>query len=656
VGGAGGQNPAVRSAGERIPYVPALDGVRGVAVFAVLLFHDDLLRGGYLGVDLFFLLSGYLITALLIAEVTGTGRIDLIAFWGRRARRLLPALFLVLAAVALYCVVFAEPTELGQIRGDALATIGYVANWRFIVNGFDYWSLFRAPSPLEHTWSLAIEEQFYILWPLVVMALLRIGRRGRLDAASVARRVFLGAGVLSAVFIAWAAGVWLTTYDTNRLYYGTDTRAPAILIGATLAGWTAWRGTVRSDGGRVALEVVGLGAAGFLALAWTQLDGYWLFRGGLVVCAFAGVAVVAAAAHPRRGPIARALGVRPLVALGIVSYGVYLWHWPVFVVIDTARTGLTDWALLAIRFPVTLALAVASYRWVEEPIRRGRVGFGRLRVATPVVVTALVVVLVAVTAGAVEFGFGPDGPDRAHIRRQAVRARRSDATRVLVVGNSVAYSLARDGFARVPTARPTEVVNDGISSCDFPPSRLVRDVHVSEPSRPFDCTASWRMAVRTFDPEVAILALGDVHQQRYLLGGRWLSECDPAFASHFVAALDAGVAQLAARGAHVVLTTAAYSTLLGGEAANAPVRADTKCVNTLIRLYASSHPRIQLVDLQRYVCPMRDRCLDTMRGAPLRPDGVHYRGPGAQIVARWVFAQVGIDRWHGAGGGDGATT
>jgi hypothetical protein len=215
---------------------------------------------------------------------------------------------------------------------------------------------------------------------------------------------------------------------------------------------------------------------------------------------------------------------------------------------------------------------------------------------------------------------------------------------VLVVGNSVAHSLAANGFARIPTARPTEVVNDGISSCDFPPSRMVRDRHASAPTRPFDCTASWRMAVEAFDPDVAILVLGDVHQQRYLFGRHWLAECDPPFASHFVRALDAGVEQLAAKGARVVLTTSAYSILLGGESTNAPVRTGTRCVNTLIRLFALDHPEVQLVDLQRYVCPARDRCLETLRDAPLRPDGVHYTGRGARLVARWVFDQVGIDR------------
>src|SRR3954468_16851797 len=162
------------AAGEsRLKHEPALDGLRGVAVAAVLLFHGDHLSGGFLGVDAFFVLSGFLITSLLLAEARDTRSIALGAFWGRRARRLLPALGCVLAAVALYAALVAKPDELATIRGDAIATIGYFANWRAIATSRDYWALFRSPSPLDHTWSLAIEEQFYLVWPLIVAAVVR---------------------------------------------------------------------------------------------------------------------------------------------------------------------------------------------------------------------------------------------------------------------------------------------------------------------------------------------------------------------------------------------------------------------------------------------------------------------------------------------------
>src|ERR1700686_3714230 len=182
----------------RLTHQPALDGLRGLAVAAVLLFHGGHLSGGFLGVDAFFVLSGFLITSLLLAEARDRGGIALGAFWARRARRLLPALAGVLAGVALYAVLFAKPDELATIRGDALATIGYFANWRAIFNSRDYWTLFRSPSPLDHTWSLAIEEQFFLVWPLVVAVLVR-GCRGRAAAA----RLFVVSVVLALASLTW---------------------------------------------------------------------------------------------------------------------------------------------------------------------------------------------------------------------------------------------------------------------------------------------------------------------------------------------------------------------------------------------------------------------------------------------------------------------
>src|SRR6476619_6540265 len=178
---------------------PALDGLRGLAVAGVLLFHGGHLRGGYLGVDAFFVLSGFLITTLLLVEARTNGRVALGAFWARRARRLLPALACVIAFVTVYAAVLAKPAELATIRSDALATITYVANWRAIASSHDYWALFRQPSPLEHTWSLAIEEQFYLLWPLLVAGIV-VGSR----TVITARRVLVVSATLALASLAWS--------------------------------------------------------------------------------------------------------------------------------------------------------------------------------------------------------------------------------------------------------------------------------------------------------------------------------------------------------------------------------------------------------------------------------------------------------------------
>ncbi len=209
-----------------IGHVPGLDGLRGAAVIGVLLFHaHGWLRGGYLGVDLFFVLSGFLITSILLDEHRRHGRIDLGAFWVRRFRRLMPALLSLVPAIALYAQTLAAPSELASLRADALATLAYVANWRAIFAKRSYWQMFTAPSPLEHTWSLAIEEQFYLVWPIVVVLLLRLGRIRAVLAASIA------AAIASCV----AMNLLFVEGNTMRVYLGTDTRGAAILIGAALA-------------------------------------------------------------------------------------------------------------------------------------------------------------------------------------------------------------------------------------------------------------------------------------------------------------------------------------------------------------------------------------------------------------------------------------
>ena len=232
-------------------HIPALDGLRGLAVAGVLTFHGNHLVGGYLGVDLFFVLSGFLITSLLLREGGDTGTVALGAFWIRRARRLLPALFGLLAGVVVFARVWATPFELDAIRTDALATVFYAANWQAIWSGHGYWDLFTTPSPLQHTWSLAIEEQFYLVWPLVVFGLIRLRRGAR---ASLAPAVLAVAGTLGALSIAWMVLRYEPGTDPSRVYFGTDTRAGSILLGASLAAWLAWRGTARRAAGRWALE------------------------------------------------------------------------------------------------------------------------------------------------------------------------------------------------------------------------------------------------------------------------------------------------------------------------------------------------------------------------------------------------------------------
>ena len=385
---------AARPGRRSIAYQPPLDGLRGVAVIAVLLFHSGHLQGGFLGVDLFFTLSGFLITSLLLAEHDATGGVSLTGFWSRRARRLLPALYLVLAATVAYAALFARPDSLSRIRGDALAALAYVANWHSIASGSNYWDRFAAPSPLEHLWSLAVEEQFYIVWPLVVLAVMAWRGRRTLLALTVA--LTLGSATLMAV-LATGGG------SPSRVYFGTDTRAASILVGAVVALVVVRPGRDAPRLGRpAALALTGLAvvAGVALALAWATVDGATserLYQGGFLLHALGVAVLIVAVTLLPTGPLARGLGVEPLRLVGLISYGLYLWHWPLYLVLTTSRTGLSEWRLTALRLAVTVVLAVASYLLVERPIRGGALRGPVLWAAVPVTVGALVVAMVLAT-------------------------------------------------------------------------------------------------------------------------------------------------------------------------------------------------------------------------------------------------------------------
>jgi peptidoglycan/LPS O-acetylase OafA/YrhL len=342
-----------------------LDGVRALAVLAVMAFHEGIpgMPGGFLGVDVFFVLSGYLITDLLVAQYERHGRLDLRGFWAHRARRLLPALAVVLVTVSAAVTVL-EPDQLISLRRALLGAVTFSSNWSQAVAHESYFSVFGPPPPLQHLWSLAVEEQFYLVWPLVLaIAVIRLRRRWLRAAVAWA-----GAAASAATM----AAVYVPGSDPSFVYYGTDTHASGLLIGAALAlTWPLARVDAASQRAARAIDVAGL--LGLAAIAWavTYFAGSdaALYPAGLVFATLAAGTVVIAAAAP--GRIARALGWRPLRWLGLRSYGIYLWHWPVIALfpaaagygINVAEVRITETAL-------PIALAAASWRWIEEPVLR----------------------------------------------------------------------------------------------------------------------------------------------------------------------------------------------------------------------------------------------------------------------------------------------
>lgn len=615
-----------------IPHVGALDGARGLAVIGVVLFHAGHLEGGYLGVDFFFTLSGFLITSILLVEVQRTGSVGLGGFWARRARRLLPALAGLIVGVAVYCAKFGTPDQFAQIRNDAFATLAYSANWRAVVSHQDYWALFRAPSPLDHTWSLAIEEQFYLAWPLIVVGLLAWRRR------ATAKAVLITALALAVV----STALMIVLYDPSdvaRAYYGTDTRAASILFGAALAAWLAMHGPTTDRRARIALEVLGIAGAVALAAAWTRLDGQSsaLYRGGFLLCGLAATAVIAAAVHPTVGPLARVLALRPLRLLGLVSYGVYLWHWPVDVVFDRGRVGFGGWRLVAVQTMVTLAIAIASYVVIEQPIRRGALSASQWRVLTPAVAGLLGVVLVVSTLGARQRVVPTAFRDPVGAATRIAGRAPPSARRVMIVGNSIAFFLGQS-MQNIHATPPLVVFNGAREACTFPPAATLVKIPkldgttLTKPTIP--CHPSWELgAVQAFRPAVVFWVMSDPTTAGLWYRNHWLKPCTKAYDSLYRQSLIHEVGALKSTGAKVVITTAAYrrSFLYGSDR-------PTDCDNHLRRAVAAESGA-QLVDLWSYICPKGD-CQWERNGVVLRPDGLHYEGAGGLIVARWLLDQA----------------
>jgi peptidoglycan/LPS O-acetylase OafA/YrhL len=363
-----------RSFGE-MGYLPGLDGLRAVAIIGVLLYHAgiDWMPGGFLGVDVFFVISGFLITSLILEEYDRSGRVNFAKFYLGRARRLLPAVAVLLIAVGV-AVLIVYQDALSAFREDALATVFYVNNWWYIFVDQSYFESVGRPPLLKHLWSLSVEEQFYLIWPAFALLLMRSGGR------PLVRRLALVLAIASTVWMAVLSirNGYPVDADPSRAYFGTDSHSMGLLVGAALA--TMWRpGRLSTQVPRGAqLIITGIGVASLAAVIGFYLFvgefTPWLYRGGFLALAFFTTALIAAVTHPASflGP---ALGTGILRYIGRRSYGIYLWHWPIFMV---TRPGIdVEWSepvTFVVRIALTLVIAELSYRLVEMPIRRGVLG------------------------------------------------------------------------------------------------------------------------------------------------------------------------------------------------------------------------------------------------------------------------------------------
>jgi peptidoglycan/LPS O-acetylase OafA/YrhL len=659
-----------------LPYWPALDGLRALAVVGVLCFHSGFswATGGYLGVSTFFTLSGFLITSLLLAERDGTGAVNPRAFWSRRFRRLLPAALCALALAVLYGVTVADASQVRALRADVLASLSYVANWRFVFDQQAYADIFGAPSPVLHFWSLAIEEQFYVIFPLAAMGLLAAagGRRHLLVGV-------LGAATALSVGLALFAG-----FDQNRIYLGTDTRAAELLAGALLATWVTGRRRRLTHPQRVLLALAGpLALAGIVwAMIAVPQTTPGLYRGGLAIFALASTTVVLSALQPH-GLVANLLSWRPAVELGRISYGVYLYHWPVFLWLSPERTGLDggasqEAALFVVRVGVTLAMSIASFALIEQPVRTGRLLAGRRALAAAPAAAGVVAVLVVLAT------LAPPRPliDFAEAERSVARLK-ATATATATATNTpntpttptgerdLWHALGADDVdvAALPMPPPPRFAVFGDSTALMTTMGLNawaedtglatpvpggswlgcglgrggdRRIHPGQvgpvPELCARWAPEWGTTATASQPDLAIVQIGpwEIVDRRLVGDDTWRAFGDPVYDDYFRDEMLEATDLLAAGGATVVwLTSPAVGPgEAGDEIERRGVAADPRRMARLNELM------IEVVALRpgvAHVIDLADFLAGTGEDVRLRPDGVHFSEETAtEVAARWL--------------------
>jgi peptidoglycan/LPS O-acetylase OafA/YrhL len=652
-----------------------------------------------LPVDVFFTLSGFLITSLLVSEWRQRSTISLARFWSRRARRLLPALFLMLTAVGAGAALWPQIFDSPSLRGDTLATVLYVANWHFIADHTNYFLTAERASPLLHTWSLAIEEQFYLVWPIVVLAVLagrrpRDQRAGGDPAADPRRRlrVLFAVSVIGALASAlWMAALAHSGADTTSAYYGSDTRAQAILVGAALAIGGALWGPARGGWARAALwGAGGVGATG-TALLWVLVpqDSLWVFRGGFLVAALCTAGVIACVSDQSSGALARVLAWGPLRYVGQISYGMYLWYWPLVLVLSPTRTHMQGVALLGARLAVIIAVATASAYLVELPIRRGHLPEWWAPLVMPVAASLAVLTTFLATvegstvaaasvsvghelfsptpAPATAGGAGPPGAV-APVPPTAYPA----PVRVLLVGDSVAGTLGV-GLGQVMSQYGIVVVNEGSPGCSVSMDQLVQVLWFTDPpgvpcqnGNPGALFAQWRAWVDQFNPDVVIyMARSEVLNQE--VASTWTHLGVPAFDSYVTDRFRQAIGVLGSRGAHVILLTSPFYDT-GNQSSGSPwpeddpgrVTTDNQIIESLAggdagRPSAAPSPagqpeypwitgndKVTVIDAGSWLSP-GGRFSTTVDGVRVRcGDGVHLTAAGGAWLAKRILPVVSL--------------
>ncbi len=677
----------------RLAYLPALDGVRACAVLAVMMFHGGIphMGGGFMGVDAFFVLSGFLITSLLIGEWRQSLTIKLGAFWARRARRRLPALLLRLLFVAFVASVIVPKGTYGALRLDALSTLLYVSNWHFILVNSNYFNETAASSPLLHTGSLAVEEQFYVIWPLVVLGVMHFTRSLRALFA-----LCCAAAIASAI---WMYVLYDGGLNTNRAYLGTDTRSQCLFIGCALAvGLVLVTRRTHEEGrldkgelwrpagsvGTMLCGVVGIVGALTAVALWvlTTSTSSFPYSGGFFLIGLAVAAVILSAVAAPRSIVPRVLSLAPVRYVGRISYGLYIWHWPIFIWLDHARTGLYGYELFVVRVLVTFAVSVVSFHLIERPIRMGTfVSQWRAWLVVPAGVGVVIVAIVAATTGTTAVA-STTFPSAIHPTGGATTTTfavpgstpAAAPVRVLLFGDSVALTLGIGLSYPADQAKYGYVLSDkGILGCGVvngPEVELMgaRDTTPSacngspftpgEPLNQQPWPNQWLDAINLVKPNVVVLLAGrwEVVDREY--EGTWTNILNPAYAAYVKQQLEQAAHLVTGTGARMVFLTAPC-TDEGEQPDGAPWPEDNPArlaaYNKLVREVAAEYPLTDsVVDLNAAACPA-GKYTSTVDGVVIRrTDGIHFTNAGGELLAPKLMPPiVAAGRAQAAAGGAG---
>ncbi|MDQ1460783.1 MAG: hypothetical protein QOI08_2267 [Actinomycetota bacterium] len=645
------EDPGWRSGSEL--YVGGLDGLRAIAIVAVVVFHfaPSVLPAGFLGVDVFFVVSGFLIGRLVTREIERSGAVSIGAFWMRRVRRLLPALATVTVVVLSVSAVKLSNDELHNIRAQAIGALLYCGNWVLIFTKSNYFTGLGRPSPFLHLWTLAVEEQFYVVLPLAMFAARRIVARHPVRVAGIA----LVGAVASTV---WMGVLVAPTADPSRAYLGSDSHAMGLLVGVALgvlAGsertWRRFSTWARSAAG-TARAASHLAVASLVAILLTMRLAdertLALYRGGLLVFAVLCAVVVAVVVTLPTAPIARWLRMPWLVAIGLRSYSLYLWHWPVRVFV-TPSSGLDGGMLFVARLLVSVALAEISFRVIERPFRVGTVarrvgsrGAGVYFVALTIVATALVVTVDAPKPlPPTSLADLPAAPATVNPKNVSLTSNPT-TLRVDLFGDSTAFALGVGGAFHAGELGITVGGDARVGCAVTPTDQMSEGWLISAPTICVGWRSRWQATMRK-----------DPHAHLALMSGAWelLDQVTPMGVVRFGTRAWTDLNASSLRAALDVLTADGRTVSLfevpcygaGDSTDSFPARSDPRRIAALNGIYtdvAHSMPRVQIVHWRTLVCPGGHR-VESVGGVRLwKIDDQHLDAAGAVVIWKWWLPQL----------------